>query len=242
LVASIVLSLDRQFVSLLFDTNTYAVYAFAYNLLSLITIIISTISVVLYPMLKNSNVESMIKQYSSSVTKMNIFVLFCMVGFSPLYGFIKWILPTYSGSLPILMIVFPGVALSSTITVIIQNYYKILNLTFLYFKKMIIVLIIAMVSIIIAYILFKSPAAISAASVLTFIIWYFIAENYFVKQFNVRVWKNRIYITVMMSSFYATSFVLPNWISSLVYLIIYLIITLAFFREEVKQMFCSVKK
>ena len=54
LCSTLILSLDRQFVNLLFDTDTYAVYAFAYNMLALVTTAVSAVSTVLYPRLKRT--------------------------------------------------------------------------------------------------------------------------------------------------------------------------------------------
>lgn len=59
LCSSLILSLDRQFVRILFDTTTYAKYAFAYNMLSLVTVATSAVSTVLYPTLKRTTPETM---------------------------------------------------------------------------------------------------------------------------------------------------------------------------------------
>ncbi len=64
LIGTLIMTIDRQFVSLLFDTETYAIYAFAYNMLSLVTVAISSLSVVLFPMLKNTDPELIKKNYS----------------------------------------------------------------------------------------------------------------------------------------------------------------------------------
>lgn len=58
LCSTLILTLDRQFVNVLFDNATYAVYAFAYNMLSLVTVATSAISTVLYPTLKRVDLES----------------------------------------------------------------------------------------------------------------------------------------------------------------------------------------
>ena len=52
LCSTFLISLDRQFVSMLFTTEEYAVYAFAYSMLSLITVATSAVATVLYPVFK----------------------------------------------------------------------------------------------------------------------------------------------------------------------------------------------
>ena len=65
-VSSFILTIDRQFVSVLFDIETYASYAFAYNLLSLITTVISAISTVLYPTIKTYDEKTLFLNYNTN--------------------------------------------------------------------------------------------------------------------------------------------------------------------------------
>ena len=62
LCGTLILTIDRQFVSIIFIKEEYAIYAFAYNLLSLITVAISAISVVLFPMLKQEKKNNLSKK------------------------------------------------------------------------------------------------------------------------------------------------------------------------------------
>ena len=62
LCSSLILSLDRQFVNILFDIKTYAVYSFAYSMLTLVTTALSAISSVMYPNLKRMNSETLSKR------------------------------------------------------------------------------------------------------------------------------------------------------------------------------------
>ena len=74
LCSSLILSLDRQFVRVLFDTTTYAKYAFAYNMLSLVTVATSAISTVLYPTLKRTTPETMKDNYGVLTAIISIIV------------------------------------------------------------------------------------------------------------------------------------------------------------------------
>ena len=51
-ISHLVFALDRQFVSVLYPTDTYGQYSFSYNIVTLISTMISSMSVVLLPMLK----------------------------------------------------------------------------------------------------------------------------------------------------------------------------------------------
>ena len=135
LCATLILTLDRQFVNILFDTSTYAVYAFAYNMLSLVTVATSAIATVLYPTLKRSTKESMVENYPRLIALMLLLVFAANAVYFPLCWFVKWFLPKYNDSLVIFRIIFPGLAISSAVTVVMHNYYKVLGKIYVIFLR-----------------------------------------------------------------------------------------------------------
>ena len=231
LCATLILTLDRQFVNVFFDTTTYAVYAFAYNMLSLVTVATSAIALVLYPTLKRTTRESMTEKYPQLVGIILLSVFAANMLYFPLSWFVQWFLPKYESSLHIFRIIFPGLSISSAITVVMHNYYKVLGENLLYFFKSIIVLIISAVANWIAYIFFHTTESISIASVITMIIWYLIIEEYFVKNIQYSRWKNFLYLLVMMVTFYIVTTFTTWWIGLIVYILLFMVITILFYHE-----------
>lgn len=227
----LIVTIDSQFVNILFSTRDYAMYAFAYNLLSLITIATAAISTVLYPTLKRTD-ETLIKQnYGYLVSIIEIVIFGALFVFFPLSIFVNWFLPNYNESLEIFRVIFPGVALTTPIVVIMHNYYKTLKKSNLYFYKSIMVLVFSMIANYIAYYLFKTTIAISAASIVVLFLWYLYVEQEFVKSFNYKSFKNLSYILILMCSFYLCTF-LPNiYLGCISYIIVYLIFTLLYFKK-----------
>jgi O-antigen/teichoic acid export membrane protein len=235
LVTNILFTLDKQYVLMLFDLKTYAIYAFAYSMLTIFTSIISSVSVVLYPMLKNTSKDKMIKSYSTSIAFMNMFVCACFLGYTPLVYFVKWYLPQYGESMNYFMIILPGIALSCTISVIIQNYYKTFNITKLYFKKVVIVLLVSIINNSIAYYFFGTASSISVASILTIGFWFIYTEDYFLKLYSVEVKKNRIYLMIMISAFYLSNYFLSHLNAILIYSIMYFTGTILMYKGEIRE-------
>ncbi len=219
LCASLILSLDRQFVRLFFDTLTYAKYAFAYNMLSLVTVTTSAISTVLYPTLKTVEKNDMKKYYGTLIGIILVSVSCAITIYFPLCVFVRWFLPKYTESLPIFRIVFPGLIISSAITVVMHNYYKSEGKSSLYFLKSVMVLIVSAIANSIAYIIFRTTASISIASIITMIFWYFYVERYFVKEYNFNASRNLAYILCIMTLFYVVTSLDNYWISGLLYII-----------------------
>lgn len=240
LCATLILTLDRQFVNILFDTETYAVYAFAYNMLSLVTVATSAIAVVLYPTLKRATKESMVEKYPQLIGAILLVVYGANTLFFPLSWFVKWFLPQYESSLNIFRIIFPGLSISSAITVVMHNYYKVLGENLQYFLKSVIVLGISALANWIAYRVFGTPASISVASIITMIIWYVIIEQHFSTILGFKRWTNFLYLLLMMGAFYISSATTTWWVGLILYGVFYIAISYFFFFNTMKKFLCDL--
>ena len=229
-ISQLIFALDRQFVSSLFKLETYSVYAFAYNLIATITSIIGALSLVLFPRLKQMNNKQIINSYKNVLMIVSIFSMGAIVLLYPISIIINKFLIEYINSISYLKIIFPGLALNCCISIVIFTYYKSLDLNKAFFKIGCIVLIVSLLLNTISYIIFKTPIAISIASIITLIFWYCIINNDLKKRFGIDWINNFIYIILLMIIYYILSFTISNDIVIvLIYIFSYIIITLSFF-------------
>lgn len=234
LCTTFILAIDRQFVSVLFETETYAMYAFAYNMLALVTVATSAMSIVLYPNMKRSDEIQLIRMYPTFITIVLMFVSFALCLYFPLSKVVLWFLPKYETSLFILRIIFPGLVMDSAITVIMQNYYKTQGLSSVYFKISLAVLVISIIANYIAYVIFGITSAISIASVIILGLWYVIADWYLVKKNGVCNYKNSIYLILIVISFYIISGFENLVIGFVLYVVFWIIISYVLFHNTIK--------
>lgn len=242
LCSSLILTLDRQFVNILFDTETYAIYAFAYNMLALVTTATSAISMVLYPNLKKTDERTLKNNYSSLIGAILCLMFGCLSFYFPLNMFVSWFLTKYIKALTIFRIIFPGLAISSAITIVMHNYYKTLGINVIFFVKSVVVLVISASANFLAYKLFGTTESISIASIITMIFWYLLVEYYFVKHYRIKWIKNFVYFLIMMVMFYIIT-AIPNQIYALIiYAGIFLCITILLYYKDIKnKLFCRTK-
>ncbi len=231
LCSTLILSLDRQFVNILFDTETYAVYAFAYNMLALVTSAVSAISTVLYPRLKRTSAESLTSNYTNLTSIIGSLVFCALSIYFPLCIFVDWFLPKYTGSLPIFRIIFPGLAISSSITIVMHNYYKVLGISNKFFVKSVIILGISAAANYLAYTVWGTTVSISVASICVMIFWYFFVESYFIKQFHIQWKKKALYMFIMVAAFYLITCIQNHYLGFFVYLAVYALFTLLFQKD-----------
>ncbi|MFQ9072835.1 MAG: hypothetical protein ACLR43_08955 [Faecalibacillus faecis] len=127
MVANLILTLDRQFVSALFDINTYSIYSFAYSMLRIVILAISAIATVLYPTLKRMSVEQMKKSYNYSLAIVGMISFGSLMLYYPLCVIVKSFLIEYIDSLVIFRILFPSITINAIISMIMISHYKALG-------------------------------------------------------------------------------------------------------------------
>lgn len=225
LCSALILTVDRQFVNWFFDTSTYAVYAFAYNLLTLVTVATSAISVVLYPILKRSETKKMIDKYEVLMQLLLLFIFGALVIYFPLVEIVKEFLPKYNNSLLIFRIIFPGLAVSSAITVVIHNYFKALGINSLFFKKSVAILICNIIVNVAICFAFHSTTIISISSIIVMLAWYVYVESTLREKFRISGGKSLYYILFMIIAFYVSTQFKSIWLGGIVYILFYCVIT-----------------
>lgn len=231
LAGTIYLNLDRQFVSIFFSKTDYAIYAFAYNILTLVTTATSAVSLALFPAMKSDVNFKMENKFSVFVKYMSLLVGASLFIYFPLTYFVEWFLPNYVLSIDIFKIILPGIAFSSIVTTIIINFYKTE-------KKVTLYLIVSLANILIsiglnflAYYLFDSYLWISAFSVISIIVWYITLSIFFVKKYKVNFIRNFSFLIMLSAAFYADVFLIENrLIGMLIFILMFVTLFAVFYR------------
>lgn len=242
-----ILNMDRQVVNIFFSKEDYATYAFSYNFLNVINVLIQAISLVLYPFLKKMDINNIKKNYSNSNSMMLIIVYFCLIAYFPLTKIINWLLPTYVDSIKILKIIFPISVFTSSITVIKHNYYKVLEKNNIYFVKTIIMLVISLIANFVSYFIFKTMESISIASIITMFLWYIDTEIYLIKHYKIYYLKNLVYLCLMLLIYYICVCIFSNiYMGFFIYGLLFFLISYILFpnliKESLKKIFTIHKK
>ncbi|MFV0341456.1 MAG: oligosaccharide flippase family protein [Anaerocolumna sp.] len=226
LCATLMLNVDRQFVNVLFDNEVYAKYAFAYNMLTLVTVATTAVSTVVYPILKRTDDKQLKNNYDLLEMGMLLLVFSALTIYFPLKLFINYFLPKYIDSIDIFKVIFPGLAMSSVIMVIMHNYYKTLGRNMEFFIKSVSILGMSIIANTIVYYIYGTPVSISIASIIVMLLWYLLIEAYFIKHFNLNWKRNFLYLVIMMVYFYLCTNINNNFIGLGVYLFGLVLITL----------------
>jgi O-antigen/teichoic acid export membrane protein len=118
---------NTQIVSLGFEKNEFAVYSFSYNIFSVVSTFATAISLVLFPVLKRKNTETLLSQYPSYLEQLSVIFSFFLCFFPLICQFIQWFLPDYSGSMETIRVCFPAIIIYNLLLILVHNYYKALG-------------------------------------------------------------------------------------------------------------------
>jgi O-antigen/teichoic acid export membrane protein len=150
--------------------------------------------------------------------------------------FIRLALPAYEYSLGIFRIVLPGLILSSSITVVMHNYFKTLEQNMKFFVLSLTVLILSLVSGLGAYYIFHTMEAVSWASVIIMIVWYVLSERFLKKQYGISSGVNLIYLILVSAVFYLISLIDIWYIGMVAYMCAAVVITGLFYFKDIKAL------
>ncbi len=213
IISTLILNLDRQFVSILFRKKDYAVYSFSYSIMNIILTLISAMSIVLYPAIKVKEKKELGKYYENFICILSCFVFSCFVFIPILNKFIEWFLPDYKYSLEILRVIFPVVVSLSIMQIIVINFYKTIEITRTYLMISITVLGISFMLNYIGYFIFKSMEAIAVSTVISCYIWFFISDRIIKNRININSYG--VYYCLVITIIYYISYFLIwniNWL------------------------------
>lgn len=170
--SQIAFALDQQFVSVLFPTAVYGVYAFAYSIVHIFSGLIASVSVVLFPALRQKGAHS--AYYRPALTGAVLLSGLSLAGYFVMVPVIARFFPDYGAAGEYLRIILPAMLPGSAISVAMFTFCKLDGKNGAYLVCGCLALVLGAVCDGLAYWLFGTAQAISWASVLTLSVWYFL--------------------------------------------------------------------
>jgi O-antigen/teichoic acid export membrane protein len=237
LATSFLLVVDKQIVQVFFTVEKFAIYAFSYSMLSIVTLMISSVGVVLYPILMKSNIENIgynhtrLNRIVISIVFLGLFIYF------PLQYFIPFFLTKYLDSLLVFRITLPGIIFSSSIVTVKHNFFKITNKNDYFFFISLSIIFLSIGLNFIAYYIYGTIESIAISSIIGLSIWYILTEIYMIKIHHTSWIKNSFLILFGITFFYVLTSYENYLMTGIIYLIIIILTIYLLNREEIKNFY-----
>lgn len=241
LMTIIILGIDRFFVDRFFTIKDFAMYSFAYTLVSLFCILLNSLTMVLYPYLTRAKEDSYKKVYETIRISISMLMGATLAGYFIIKIVVIKFVPQYVGSFNIIVFLIPTLIFSAHISILIANFYKVLNKTKDYTKNNIVALFLGIIANFIGYFIYKDVVSISIATLIAFIIWVLYSDTYFKKKLKVDILKSQIFDILIVIIFIISAISLNWYIGLIVYCSSFIIIIALKYKAELKDIIKMVK-
>lgn len=238
----IILGIDRIFVDRLFSIKDFAIYSFAYTLISLFYILLNSLTMVIYPYLRRAKEDTYKSVYETIRISITMLMSVTLCGYFVIKFIVSGFLPQYTDSFAILIFLVPTVIYSGQMNILIANYYKVMQKTKEYTTNNIIALILSILTNIIACFIYKDITSIAIATLISFILWLVYSDLYFKKTIKASVGRAYILDFSVLAIFFFSAYFF-KWYNGLVIYIVLLILLLTINnRKDIKNIINMVKK
>ena len=226
-----------RWMSKFFTTNEdFAKYSLGISLIGFVMIFIGAVNKTFYPYLFKNNESETITRYKNLLY---IIGSFSLLGFPFLKLIIAQFLPKYIDSLPITAVLITSIPGMMIIKSIYVNLYKVQKIERKFFRDTLIYLIIAAILNFLFFFYFETLISIALASVLSIYVWAIYPINC-VKIVLMESFKEALYITSILISFYILYLLNYSLITELLVLFFFLVLlNLVFFRSLLLTLYRS---
>ncbi|MCL0034684.1 oligosaccharide flippase family protein [Dehalococcoidia bacterium] len=239
-VVVLFMTIDRLMVSSFFPIEQFAIYAFALAMAMIIYIFVGAVSQVFFPHLSGIVPELRTRAYQLGKPAIILAWASILTIYFPLTALIKFYLPHYVASLPIMQILLCTVGFGSLIQILHVGYYRVYRKQRQYFLWGITALALSVILNLLAIKVFGTLESVAIATLISFGIWYTINElslRSVVKQSNSELGKGVAIIGSYLGAFWLASF-LADWFIAqmLIYIGLFCSISLLLLRNELKEL------
>ena len=234
------LTIDQLTVGSFFTISQFAVYALAINLCGFVMVFLQAVSQVLFPYLSGSNQETRTKAYSLIRPAIVIFWAGILAIYFPFSVWIRYYLPSYAESLPLMAILLSTVGFSGLIQILHANFFKVYRKQREYFLLAGISLIGAVGLNLLTVKIFGTLTAVAATVIINISFWYLLNEmalRHLVATPIKEIIRWFLVIGAYIGAFLGVYALAEPWVLGLsLYLVLFIGVTAIGLRREMEQL------
>jgi len=239
-ITLIIMSIDRMAVGSFFSITQFAVYAFAMTMCGLATTFLQAVAQVFFPYLMGSGNETRTKAYHHLRPVLILFWAGVLAAYFPFSVWLRYYLPHYADSLPLMAILLCMIGFSSQIQILHVNFFKAYRKQRLYFVLAGISLVCAMGLYLLAAMLFGTLVSIAVTAVISSLLWYLLNEislRHFVDMDSHEIAKWLLVTGMYAGAFLVTFELVQEWMFGMIaYLAIFVLVTGTVLKPEVTSL------
>lgn len=201
--------------------ETFGKVAITFNISRMLTVVINTVGVVLFPMIKTVRQEALADVYMQIRKIVTTLLFFALFGYYPLKIFFCFWLPNYSDSLKYAALLLPMCVFESKAALLASTYLKALRKEMqLFYVNILVVLINVIIACVFVYGLKNLPLAVLSITV-TMMLKSFFMEYEISRVIKINIKLEMLYDVILSSIFILSTWYIDSALSVIIYFIAY---------------------
>lgn len=237
IASMLILGVSRFFVERHWSIETFGKLSFALSISNMFMVFISSISVVLYPLLRRTNSDRLPKLYEQVRNVFVPFTFLALLFFSPIRFLLEWWLPQYSSSLFFMGILFPMIVYEGRISLLVNTYLKTIRKEKIILVSNVGTLLVATLLSVISIFVFNDLTLTVLSIIFSLSFRCILAESFLARIMGINVTKDNLIEILLVILFIGSNLCLEPLLSFVSYLIgfgIYSAIKFPSIREGLK--------
>lgn len=215
----LVLGVGRIIVEYFGALESYAYYAFAVSLSSVVLMSVTALSIVIYPALRRQPQENFIGYFNKTTQAYAIFILVMLTGYFPAAAFVEFAAMQYAPVIAFLNVMFLITVLQGKMHLVNNTYYKALRLERAMLWANLNSLLFATALSLLGFLLTQSILAIAYAALITMVFRVYASEVYLRRHMGEAANSRHFMELIVLGVFLLITSVLSLWLSACVWFI-----------------------
>ena len=244
IASMLILGVSRFLVERRWSIETFGKLSFALSISNMFMLFISSVSVVLYPVLRRTNQSNLPQLYRHVRNIFVPFTLLLLLFFNPIRLVLEWWLPEYKSSLFFMGILFPMIVYEGRISLLVNTYLKTIRKEKIILISNVATLIVSSVLSLVSVYIFKSINLTVLTIIFSLAFRCILAETLLTKVMKINVNRENLLEALLIGLFIGSNLILSNIGSFIVYLLgfsLYLIFSLGKMKMGIKYFIRLVK-
>jgi O-antigen/teichoic acid export membrane protein len=236
IIGSVRLGIERTW-----DVSTFGKVSLTLSISRFMIIFINAIGIIMFPMLRRTEQKKLPEIYSLMRNFFTVIIFGILFLYYPLKVILSSWLPAYASSLDYMVLLFPMSVYEGKMALLVNPYLKTLRKESLMLKINLLTFICSILISAIVTIVFKNLDLAVFSIIFMLAFRCIIAEILLSKFIKLKLFKDIVIESFIVSSFIALGWFLNSWVSAVTYLSV-ILIYYAIKRKEIKNSFKNIKK
>ena len=237
IASMLILGVSRFLVERSWSIETFGKLSFALSISNMFMLFISSVSVVLYPVLRRTNQSNLPQLYRHVRNIFVPFTLLLLLFFNPIRLMLEWWIPEYKSSLFFMGILFPMIVYEGRISLLVNTYLKTIRKEKIILISNVVTLLVSSVLSLVSVYMFKSINLTVLTIIFSLAFRCILAETLLTKVMKINVNRENLLEVLLIGLFIGSNLILSNIGSFIVYLLgfsLYLILSLGKMKMGIK--------